>query len=99
MGAERAEVPAGPLCELSAFQLLLFVRCFQPRAFASAAVPAVRAALGAGCLPSEGHDLESSFSISSSAVPIVLISAVDQPLPQLLHFAEQRGQRSVGMLG
>ena len=79
------------------------MRCFQPRAFISAALQAVREALGPGCSPpaaaagvaSESFDLESAFAVSSCTAPLVVISAVDQPLPQLLKFAEMRGQRSV----
>ena len=103
VGTELAEIPSGPLRELGSFQLLLFVRCFQPRAFISAALQAVREALGPGCSPpaaaagvaSELFDLEAAFAVSSCTAPLVVISAVDQPLPQLLKFAEMRGQRSV----
>ena len=49
-------------------------------------------------MASELFDLEAAFAVSSCTAPLVVISAVDQPLPQLLKFAEMRGQRSVSVL-
>ena len=65
VGCEQAEIPSGPLRELQSFQLLLFVRCFQPRAFISAALPAIRMSLGPACATSEPFDLDSSFAVST----------------------------------
>ena len=50
----------------------------------------VGAVLGPACTVAEPVELESAFSMSSATMPLVLISTSDQPLPQLLLFAEQR---------
>jgi hypothetical protein len=71
--------------------MLVFVRCFQPSAFISAALPAIADTLGPTCAAvSEPLDMDAAFSVSDPTAPIVVISSVDQPLPQLLQFAERR---------
>lgn len=49
--------------------------------------------LGTACTITEPVELESAYAMSSSGMPLVLISSSDQPLPQLMQFAEQRAMR------
>ncbi|KAF5843487.1 dynein heavy chain and region D6 of dynein motor-domain-containing protein, partial [Dunaliella salina] len=62
----------------------------QPRAFLPAAKWAVGAILGPACTVAEPVELDNAFPMSSATMPIVLISSTDQPLPQLMLFAEQQ---------
>lgn len=68
-------------------------RCFQPRAFISFAQAAVRDHLGANCVVADPVEFESAYATSMSSMPIVLISSQDQPLPQLMMYAEQKNIR------
>ncbi len=71
LGADVAEKPSGPrsrrLQELSPWQLLLFVRCFQPRAFLSAARLALTHYLGAACASTESLSLELAYTVGVRA--------------------------------
>jgi hypothetical protein len=49
--------------------------------------------LGPACTVAEPVDLEAAYTASSAHMPLVLISSTDQPLPQLMLFAEQRGMQ------
>jgi dynein heavy chain len=92
----KVELPQ-KLKDLTPFQLLLFIRCFQPRAFISAARAALNIHLGPTFSHSEPLDMSSAFLVSDCSTPIVLISSIDQPLPQLMHFAEMRCARVAHM--
>jgi len=48
----------------------------------------VGAVLGAACTVAEPVELASAYPMSTATSPIVLISSTDQPLPQLMLFAE-----------
>lgn len=58
---------------------------------------AIRAHLGPVCCVVEPVELEAAFSNTQPGTPIVLISSTDQPLPQLMQFAEAKGVK-VGVL-
>lgn len=88
-----SKIPEAPhirIANLTPFQRLLFIRCLQPRAFLPAAKWAVGAILGPACTVAEPVELGNAFPMSSATMPIVLISSTDQPLPQLMLFAEQQ---------
>ena len=85
------------LKDLTPFQVLLFIRCFQPRAFISAARAALNIHLGPSFSNTDPLDMSSAFLVSDCSTPIVLISSIDQPLPQLMHFAELRCVRVAHM--
>ena len=54
---------------------------------------AVGAILGPACTVAEPVELDTAYPMSSAIMPIVLISSTDQPLPQLMLFAEQQGMK------
>eukprot|EP00967_Tisochrysis_lutea_P000150 scaffold186_cov21-Tisochrysis_lutea.AAC.3 len=59
---------------------------------------AVGAILGPACTVAEPVELGNAFPMSSATMPIVLISSTDQPLPQLMLFAEQQVVKVQGFL-
>ncbi|KAL6756408.1 dynein heavy chain and region D6 of dynein motor-domain-containing protein [Haematococcus lacustris] len=96
-GFDHAGSPHHRVADLTPFQRLLLVRCMQTSAFLSAAVSAVRFYLGPACIQTESVDLDTAFPMTHCGTPIVLISSSDQPLPQLMLFAEMRMVRLIHM--
>lgn len=52
---------------------------------------AVSSTLGRACVTPEPLNLGSAYAKSSPSTPLMLISATDQPLPQIMQHAERRG--------
>ncbi|MEW5300897.1 MAG: hypothetical protein WDW36_003791 [Sanguina aurantia] len=86
-----AIIPDDRIQSLSSFQKLLFIRCFQPRAFISAAQASIAQVLGPSCAVATSLDLDAAFAASTASSPIVVVSASDHTLPRLMRFAEQKG--------
>eukprot|EP00798_Chlamydomonas_sp_ICE-L_P018914 gene18912-25473_t len=88
MEGVSAAKPSNGIDKLNAFQLLLFIRCFQPHAFVSAAQAAIRQYLGPACTAMDPPDLEQVLHDSVAEIPIACISAINPPLAQISQFAE-----------
>ncbi|MEW5313637.1 MAG: hypothetical protein WDW38_005189 [Sanguina aurantia] len=86
-----AIIPDNRIQGLSTFQKLLFIRCFQPRAFISAAQASIAQVLGPSCAVATSLDLDAAFAASTAASPIVIMSSSDHTLPRLMQYAEQKG--------